>query len=488
LRGEGDDADDNEQNRESGRRDNEELEFRDNYDNAQNRVPVGVVLLHDDYSPPTGVYYLRQGAFSQYNGRRLVGATRGDVDRDIARSFPTSRVVMDDAPDAGLWRGTIETTVALLADHNRPFALEAPVELRPAPNPDPRRFKRMYRATSSAVIADYMSMIGMPVGSSGWSDAVRAHYTEAPDDPRYAELAARIIEELPEDLREDRVARALAVTGYLSREGTYSLRSRHADAEDPTGSFLFGDLTGYCVHFAHAATYLMRTLDVPARVATGYAVDEASRQGGSAILVSGQASHAWPEMYVEDVGWVVADVAPETVISPPPGPPDPDLQRLLAELVRGQRPLPIDGRPAADISGAVKSFLFWAGRGLGGAILVGFALLVLGRIYRRLMAAFARSDYRLVYIATLDTLSAVGIRRSYGESREAFARRVAKVVPSFEALTRGHVGARFAADGPRARLDPTTLFRAVRRELRAAVPWWKRTIGALSPWTWIWSR
>ena len=34
--------------------------------------PVAVVLLHDDYDPPLGYYYLRQTAFSQFNGQRLV--------------------------------------------------------------------------------------------------------------------------------------------------------------------------------------------------------------------------------------------------------------------------------------------------------------------------------------------------------------------------------------------------------------------------------
>jgi len=192
-------------------------------------------------------------------------------------------------------------------------------------------------------------------------------------------------------------------------------------------------------------------------------------------------------MYVEDIGWVVVDVAPETVISPPPGPPDPDLQRLLAELVRGQRPLPIDGQPAPDISGAVKAFFAWAGRVIGAVALLALFLVVVGRVYRRMAALFRKRDFRLVYVATLDALSAVGIRRAYGESREAFARRVADVVPSFGALTEGHVGAKFG-ERRAAKGDPTSLFRAVRRELRAAVPLWRRMIGLASPWSWLWSR
>jgi len=489
----GDDGSEEQRRQEqAGRRNNEQLEFRDNYDNAQNRVPVGVVLLHDDYSSPTGVYYLRQGAFSQYNGRRLVAATRADVDRDIARGFPTSPTPITDAPDESFFRGSIETTVALLATHNRPFALEAPVELRPEPNPNPRRFKRLYRARSAVLIADHISMLGLPVGDAMWSDEVLRHYTEAPPDPRYRELAERIIIGLPEDLRDDPVARALSVTQYLSEEGTYSLRSRHADADDPTGSFLFGDLTGYCVHFSHAATYLMRTLGIPARVATGYAVDEASRQGGSAILVSGQASHAWPEVYVDGVGWVVMDVAPQTVLSAPPGPPDPDLQRLLAELVRGQQPLPIDGEAAIDLGGAVRDALLWVGRGLGVLALVAFVFVVLGRLWRRSAALFAGdAASRVVYRAALDSLSAVGIRRDYGESREAFARRVEGLVPSFGPLTGGHVAAHFGAStdaGEVGAADPRALFRDVRRELRAAVPRRRRVLAILSPWTWLFSR
>src|SRR5690606_26724776 len=62
--------------------------------------------------------------------------------------------------------------------------------------------------------------------------------------------------------------------------------------------FLFGDLTGYCVHFAHAAVFLMRAVGVPARVGTGYALPEANRQGGSALLLRNSDQHAWPEVYL----------------------------------------------------------------------------------------------------------------------------------------------------------------------------------------------
>jgi hypothetical protein len=68
-----------------------ELEFRNKYNTGGSRVPVAVVLFHDDYSPPSGVYYFRQGAFSQYNGRKLVVSGRQDIDNDLIPHFPRTR-------------------------------------------------------------------------------------------------------------------------------------------------------------------------------------------------------------------------------------------------------------------------------------------------------------------------------------------------------------------------------------------------------------
>ena len=280
-----------------------ELEFRNRYNTGGSRVPVAVVLFHDDYSPPSGVYYFRQGAFSQYNGRKLVVSGRQDIDK---RSDP----LLSDTPHRGRERrlrsmtigDPLETTIALMADHRQPFALEAPIEVEPLENPSPNRFRRVYRATSGVLTADYTSMLDGRLGSQDWSKEQWAHYTEAPPDARYAQLGAEISAGLPEGLEDNPIAQAFAITGWLGREGIYSLKNEHSGAEDPTASFLFGDRTGYCVHFSHAATYLMRSLGVPARVATGYAVSESARQGGSSLLLSGGASHAWPEVYIDGFG------------------------------------------------------------------------------------------------------------------------------------------------------------------------------------------
>ncbi|HJL04074.1 MAG: hypothetical protein CMN31_15035 [Sandaracinus sp.] len=475
------------------RPDDEDLEFKDELDQSRDHVPVAVVLFRDDFSPPYGTYYFRQGAFSQYNGRRLVGAVAAGADEDLADTFPTAPYDVDEPPPMGAHRATVETTVALLTEHSAPFGLEAPVRLEPWPNPDPDRFRRTYNVFSAALTADFASMIGARAGDPRWSEEERQLYTAPPEDPRYRELAERILEEtLPEDMRDDPAARVAAVTSWLGQEGSYSLRSNHAGAEDPTAHFLFGDLTGYCVHFAHAATFLLRTLGLPTRVATGYAIPESARRGGSALLISGDTSHAWPEVYLEGFGWVVADVSPQTVLSPPPPPPDPELQNLLGELARGLDARPPDPEaPLPRFATSMRDVLVWLGLGLL-ALGVGFLVfLIAAKLWRRLAPRFATEDAlpRLSYRAALDQLSELSLRRAKGESREAFAARVKALAPSFEALTRTHVGVAFGSR--RARAAAAALEeqrRALGRELAAAFPWWRRALGRLSPWTWLTSR
>jgi protein-glutamine gamma-glutamyltransferase len=471
--------------------DNERLEFRDNYDSQGRQVPLAVVLLHDDYSPPTGLYYFRQTAFSQYNGKRLVSATSAELDNDIASNFVTHKTQLGQVPNAEDDRMELETSVALLADHTRPFALETAETIEPLENPNPGRFRRVYRVTSEVLLSKLEMMIGRPTGSAAWDAATFQHYTQAPEDPRYAELSQEILGTLHESLRSDSVARGLAVSVWLSRVGTYSLKSGHAKAEDPTADFLFGDRIGYCVHFAHAAVYLMRTLGVPARVGAGYVVDEAARQGGSSILVTGANSHAWPEFYVDGVGWVVADVSPAQSMDAPPPPPDPDLQRLLGEMARGLKPLPqSEDRPFEPLIQTAKLFKVWLTRGLGVGLLAALIALYGIKLWRRMAPLVSSTGLsRVAYRAELDRLSEIAVRRSFGETREKFADRIAHLAPSFSQLTQRHLAAKFARQGGEENSDQMReLSRAVAREVRGGVSWWRRWLGALTPWSWLLSR
>lgn len=81
--------------------------------------------------------------------------------------------------------------------------------------------------------------------------------------------------------------------------------------------FLFVSRAGFCEHYSSAFVFLMRAMDIPARVVTGY-------QGGTLNSVDGYIevrqsdAHAWAEVWLPGRGWIRVDptaaVAPERVM------------------------------------------------------------------------------------------------------------------------------------------------------------------------------
>ena len=286
-------------------------------------------------------------------------------------------------------------------------------------------------------------------------------------------------------------ARAVAVKLWLDKHGTYSLTSGHPEGGDPVSDFLFGDLTGHCVHFAHAACLLYRAAGVPARVAVGYAVRADYKGGGSALLIRAREAHAWPEVCLRDAGWVPLDISPEKVIAPPEEAPDQGLQQMLGDMAVKSRPPP-DEPPPRERGFSLWDALKLAAKGL--LILLG-ALVLLAvpacygvKLWRR-WSPFFGAPRRLpvtAYRAALDLLSEAGLRRSPGESREAFAGRVLPVSAAFAGLTARHLRWTLGKRGrdPEAaaclalyrtlRTDLSTAARPGRRALRVLnpVPWW----------------
>jgi transglutaminase-like putative cysteine protease len=458
-----------------------ETDFRDDYSSDGSESPVGVVVLHDDYAPPTGAYYFRETAFSQFNGRRLVEAQRDDVDRDVVRQFPAAKITVPGAPRDAYGREPLATSIGLLTDHARPFALDTPVTLEPAALKSSFRFQRSYRAVSLVPTAGYQDLLGSEAGDPSWSEAQWKLYTEAPKDARYGALAEEMLAQLRAEYRDDPLARALIVKQILEETGTYSRKSAHARAEDPTADFLFGDRVGYCVYFAHAAVYLMRELGLPARVAAGYAVNEADRGDGSAILLRGGNAHAWPEIHLAGVGWVVVDISPEKVLDDPLTPTDFSFQQMLGEMLRDQL-----GEPGQEPPLPTKQRALALARGL--AALAAAALLAswLAKLWRRAAPRFARARAlpRVAYRAALDRLAELGVRRRHGETRERFAARARALAPAFAPLTQEHLRAALGAGARGGRAELRGLAGGVARELRVARPAWRRALAWLDPISW----
>lgn len=457
-------------------------------------APVAVVLLHDDYDPPSGYYYFRQAAFSQFNGQRLVQATMEGADSDIAAAFPLGPTQLESARGRRDLFRLLETTVALLQPHARPFALVNPSSLAPAPNPDPVRFVRAYTVSSLVQVEPLFELSGLKVGNPDWSRELARHYTEGPADRRYSDLAATCVELLPLELRQEPFAQAVAIQYWLGKHSIYSRRSDHESTPDPLADFLFGDRTGHCVYLSHAACLLMRSRGIPARVGAGYAVGGRTRGNGGALLVRDRDAHAWPEVFIAGIGWTPMDIAPERSLDPPDEGPDQGLQQMLGEMARRSRKAPaVEDEPAGSgnlqqvLRGAVRA----ASRFLAQLAMLALVALYLGKLWRRLAPRLCRPERLplVAYRAALDRLAEAGVRRRFGQTREAFATNDVEFSPAFGELTRRHLqGALGRRRSELTRSEALALGRRGAAELARHVRRWRRWLGVVNPFSWLWVR
>lgn len=66
--------------------------------------------------------------------------------------------------------------------------------------------------------------------------------------------------------------------------------------------------SGYCIHFATAATVLLRAAGIPSRYVTGYVMHA---NGNTWATVRQENAHAWVEWYSAEYGWQIFDATPE---------------------------------------------------------------------------------------------------------------------------------------------------------------------------------
>ncbi|MCK9795544.1 transglutaminaseTgpA domain-containing protein [Isoptericola sp. 4D.3] len=134
-----------------------------------------------------------------------------------------------------------------------------------------------------------------------------AVYTQVPDT-----VHAGDVEEAAREVvgpAETTYDQAVALQRWLRdpTRFTYSTTIPRGGTGDPVWDFL-QHRTGYCIQFATTMVVMARSIGIPARLAVGYLPGD--RTGETTWEVTGQDSHAWPEVYFPGAGWVRFEPTP----------------------------------------------------------------------------------------------------------------------------------------------------------------------------------
>lgn len=126
-------------------------------------------------------------------------------------------------------------------------------------------------------------------------------YLQLPDDfsPEVAALAEtfRTPDSHPYDM-------AVEITRYLRINIEYARTIPPVPpGADPMEWFLFEEQVGFCNYYATAQVLMLRSLGIPTRFVVGYAEGEHDPDSQT-FTVRKADSHAWPEVYFMDYGWV----------------------------------------------------------------------------------------------------------------------------------------------------------------------------------------
>ena len=130
-------------------------------------------------------------------------------------------------------------------------------------------------------------------------------YLTLPDDPSLRQKIQTLAATLGPPSRDS----LLKLRKLLHSRYRYSLNLNMPQDADPLDSFLFNTREGYCTHFATATAMLTRALGIPSRIAFGWSGGRYFKSPNLFVFRAREA-HAWTEIFLEDLGWVIFETTP----------------------------------------------------------------------------------------------------------------------------------------------------------------------------------
>ena len=106
---------------------------------------------------------------------------------------------------------------------------------------------------------------------------------------------------------------ALLEAWFRSGEFIYDESAPYEPGADPDDPYAVMETfleqrSGYCVHFASTYAVMARSLGLPSRVAVGYVSRPSNTDGWTSVRA--RELHAWPEVYIEGLGWIAFEPTP----------------------------------------------------------------------------------------------------------------------------------------------------------------------------------
>ena len=267
---------------------------------------VALRIKFDGAVPPQSDMYLRGPVLSSFDGREWL-SSRPDFS---SRFAVTASLVVQGAPTS--YEVTLEQT-------NRPwlFVLDAALGkpdlsgFQPTMQADlqwlvnkPVTELVRYRAQSHTrfqhgpikAVVGLREFVELP---PGFNPRTLAEAVRIRNEPQFANAGSAVL--------VDHVMNRLRTGGY-----TYTLEPG-LYGPNTADDFWYDRKEGFCEHIASSFVILMRALDVPARIVTGYQGGELNGVDGFWTVRQSDA-HAWAEVWHENVGWVRVD--PTSAVSP----------------------------------------------------------------------------------------------------------------------------------------------------------------------------
>jgi tetratricopeptide (TPR) repeat protein len=259
-------------------------------------------------------HLIRRSVLSGYNSKQGFFKNEELDDKNHPQRLPAQQVF--------LTPGEFESSIPVdqeyflvNVDESAFIGMKEPAVISPYESWDSSSFNSAYAVESYVSGADYWDLMFVTLRDEqpslddlGLSESEYKIYTEYGNNEKLRSLAEEITAGCSR--YADKI---YTIYDYLKYgDYRYSLKPGIAPDGDQLGWFLFQSKKGYCSYYAFSMTLLLRSLGIPARVASGFFVDPDSGTFDY-YPVRSYMAHAWVEVAFPKYGWIEFDPTTENL-------------------------------------------------------------------------------------------------------------------------------------------------------------------------------